>query len=134
MVNRCTRPNATSYSIYGGRGIKVCDEWGDSFETFCEWAVTNGYEEGLTLDRIDVNGNYEPSNCRFVDRKFQGRNRRITLYVTVWDETKPATEWAEIYGIDPGRIYRRLKQGKSIEEFFSKLKEKKHAEYKNVNL
>lgn len=81
MKQRCGNPNAHEYENYGGRGISVCDEWSSSFEAFCEWAYSHGYDPNAprgkcTIDRIDVNGNYEPSNCRFVDMKVQCRNRR----------------------------------------------------------
>ncbi len=76
MKARCNIKSCSNYEFYGGRGISVCKEWNDSFETFKKWADTHGYQEGLTLDRIDVNGNYEPSNCRWVDKGVQARNRR----------------------------------------------------------
>lgn len=81
MRVRCEKENSVSYRYYGARGIRVCDEWRDSYKAFRGWAVANGYNESAprgecTLDRIDVNGNYEPSNCRWVDMKTQARNRR----------------------------------------------------------
>lgn len=82
MKYRCTNPNAKAYKHYGERGITVCDEWND-FLNFYNWAINNGYEEGLSIDRIDVNGNYEPSNCRWVTSEIQAnnqRNNRIVLY------------------------------------------------------
>ena len=80
MLHRCNCPTAQNYKSYGGRGIKVCDEW-SSYETFRDWAYSHGYDANAprgksTIDRIDVNGNYEPSNCRFVDMKVQVNNRR----------------------------------------------------------
>lgn len=81
MKKRCYNSNHPTFKNYGARGIKVCDEWKNSFQSFYEWAIKNGYESGLkqgecTLDRIDVNGNYEPSNCRWVSMKEQQNNKR----------------------------------------------------------
>ena len=80
MRNRCNNPNYSGYKNYGGRGISVCKEWNNTetgFGNFYKWAMENGYREDLTLDRIDVNGNYEPSNCRWATMKTQARNQRI---------------------------------------------------------
>lgn len=81
MKKRCYNPKEKAYKDYGGRGITVCDEWKASFEAFCEWAMANGYDENAaygecTIDRIDVNGNYEPTNCRWVPMAEQNKNKR----------------------------------------------------------
>ena len=76
MLNRCYLPTTESFQNYGGRGITVCSEWRTSYETFRSWALSNGYSDDLTLDRKNVNGNYEPDNCRWATRVTQQRNRR----------------------------------------------------------
>ena len=119
MKERCYRKKNKSYEDYGGRGISVCDEWLYSFQAFAEWAIENGYDENAdfmkcTLDRIDNNGNYEPSNCRFITIKKQCNNRRNNRFLTLGDETHTISEWGDMVGINPCTIQKRLKSGWSV--------------------
>lgn len=119
MIQRCTNPNAHGYENYGGRGIKVCDEWKE-YSSFEKWAKENGYDETAkhgkcTLDRIDTNGNYEPDNCRFVNMQVQQRNRRSNHLIAFNGETHCLKEWAEIIGISYGTLCKRIAYGWSIE-------------------
>lgn len=107
MIWRCYRKEHSSYQYYGGRDIKVCEEW-QTFKPFYEWALSNGYQKNLTLDRIDVNGNYEPSNCRWVTLKEQANNRRTNRLITYNGETKTASEWAMLLGISHQALDYRL--------------------------
>ena len=85
MIGRCTRPYNTAYKSYGGRGIKVCDEWskkgGEGFRAFEKWALENGYQDDLKIDRINNDGNYEPNNCRWTTEYEQHKNRRVSKYI-----------------------------------------------------
>lgn len=86
----------------------VCEEWKDDFEAFYNWAINNDYKEGLTIDRIDVNGNYTPDNCRWATRKEQQRNRRNTKYITYDGETRTLKELCEILNLNYKRVWQRL--------------------------
>lgn len=103
MKQRCQNPRCYAYHNYGERGIAVCDEW-QNFEPFCDWALNNGYEKGLDLDRIDNNLGYDPSNCRWTSRRDNVNNRRKTTMLTINGITKPRTEWEELAGISPGTV------------------------------
>ena len=109
-MDRCYREKAHNYPLYGGRGIKVCEEW-HSMDIFGDWAEKNGYKVGLTLDRIDSNGDYCPENCRWATRKQQANNRRNTVYVTIDGVTKTLSEWAEFVGISRSTINNRYCDG-----------------------
>lgn len=114
--DRCLNPNSKMWPLYGGRGIAVCDEWRDSYEAFEEWALANGYKKGLSLDRIDNDGNYEPSNCRWATSKQQCRNRSTNYILTVNGESHCISEWAEIVGTSPLTIHTRKRRGWTDEE------------------
>lgn len=94
MKRRCCDPNQVWYENYGGRGISVCDEWANDAKAFVEWALENGYEDGLSIDRIDNNGNYEPCNCRFVTNRENQNNKRTNVCVRAFGETKTIAEWS----------------------------------------
>ena len=96
MKRRCTNEDCPRYKDYGGRGITVCDEWLEDYDNFIEWALNNGYEDNLTIDRIDNDGNYEPSNCRWITREAQSRNKRTNVMVAYKGETKCLKEWCDI--------------------------------------
>ena len=120
MISRCCNPNAHEYENYGGRGVKVCDEW-RKYEPFRDWAMANGFDKTATkkectLDRVDVNGDYEPSNCRWVDMKTQNRNTRGNVLITYKGETHCMSEWAEIAGLKYITFQHRLYAGWSMEE------------------
>lgn len=119
MRDRCNNPNNKSFKHYGGRGIKVCKEWDKDFMNFYTWAMDNGYKEGLTLDREEVNGNYEPSNCSWKTNLEQQRNRRNNHYVTINGETKTISEWSEISGIPPKTLRHRIISGWDENELFN---------------
>lgn len=110
IKGKCYTKTDDHYKWYGSRGITVCEEWKNSFITFREWALNNGYSDNLTIDRIDNNGNYEPSNCRWVDMKTQANNRRSNLYLTFNGETKRIYEWCKILGIKYNTLYMRYKR------------------------
>lgn len=115
MLKRCNYENATNYTNYGGKGIRVCDEWYD-FERFRDWAIVHGYLDSLTIDRIDNSSGYNPENCRWVDMKVQERNTSRNRVLTFAGETHCMMEWAEKLGINYRTLQNRLNlYGWSIE-------------------
>lgn len=101
--------------------VSICAEW-DDFASFYEWAMANGYADNLTLDRIDVLGNYEPSNCRWATYKQQENNKTNTIYITAFGETKPLAEWCESLGLNRGTVYARYTKGTTGDRLFSPVK------------
>lgn len=116
MKTRCMNKNQPAYKNYGGRGISVCKEWVDSFEAFYEWAINNGFSENLSLDRIDVNGDYSPENCRWATPSEQSNNRRKNHIITVCAESLTIAQASEKYGVRPDTILARIRRGWSDEE------------------
>lgn len=116
LKQRCHNKHNKRYKHYGGRGIKVCDEWRNDFIAFYDWSINNGYQDDLTIDRIDVNGNYEPNNCRWVTRKQQMRNTTRNRYITINSETHCLSEWCEILGLNDRTVRSRLHSGWTIEK------------------
>lgn len=115
MISRCENPNQNHYDRYGGRGIKVCDEWHD-FWQFVKWSDSvGGRPKGYTLDRIDNNGNYEPNNCRWADWRTQTTNKSSNVFIEFEGQTKTVTEWAEFLNFHPHTLQERLKKGWSVE-------------------
>lgn len=108
VKQRCTNPNQRSYRWYGAKGITVCDEWSNSFMSFYNWAMANGYADGLTIDRINSSGNYEPSNCRWVTQKEQIGNRDITRLYEYNGQSLTLREWSKITGISEKTLYSRV--------------------------
>lgn len=116
MKKRCYEKNSSSYKNYGARGITVCDEWKNDPIAFYNWAKSNGFSEDLTLDRIDVNGNYCPENCRWTSRKEQNRNKRNNRFVQYSGQRMTIAEFCEITGKNAGSIDWRLNEGNFTED------------------
>ncbi len=115
MKTRCYNPNVVEYPRYGGKGVVICEEW-KNFEAFHNWALTNGYQENLSIDRKELSGNYEPSNCRWVTDKVQCRNRTSSRIIDFNGQQKTLVEWAEINSMSINCLFERLKRGWSIEK------------------
>lgn len=133
MKNRCYNPKAINYKDYGARGITVCDEWNDrtmlhsgvhggfskGWLAFKKWSEENGYREGLTLDRINVNEEYSPENCRWISQKEQCNNTRRNIVITYNSHTYTLPQWCEKLGLNYCKTYRRLYDGWSVEKAFT---------------
>lgn len=107
MHRRCYGENTKAYKHYGGRGITICEEWKE-YEKFREWAVSCGYNDSLTIDRIDVNRNYCPENCRWATAKQQANNRRSNHNIEYMGEIHTVSEWADIFGVKQTHLWKAL--------------------------
>ncbi len=120
MKQRCYYPKYIDYCSYGGRGIKVCDEWKNSFQTFASWAISNGYNNALSIDRINVDGDYTPQNCRWATNIEQANNRRNNHYLTYHGERHSIAEWSRIKNISYDTLKSRIALGWSVEDAFER--------------
>ena len=114
MLDRCYNPKNRRYDSYGGRGIRVCEEWRTSRVAFYEWVMLNGWGDGATLDRIEVNGNYEPSNCRSVGTIVQANNTTRNRYLELDGKRQSIAEWSRERGISSSAILHRLDRGWAV--------------------
>lgn len=117
MKQRCNNQRAREYHNYGARGITVCDEWEDNFISFYHWSIANGYEPGLQLDRKDNNGNYEPSNCRWVTPVVNSNNKRTCIYFEHNGKKLSINEWSRELGINKNTLWRYLRVKKYTIEY-----------------
>lgn len=120
MRQRCSYEKYPGFHRYGVRGIRVCEEWNNDFKTFHDWAIANGWEVGLSIDRIDNDGNYEPSNCRWATMLTQARNTSKNVMVEHEGEIKCLSEWAKVLNINLCRIARGIKRGHTLAEIIAK--------------
>jgi hypothetical protein len=120
MKSRCNNKNYKNhYEYYGGRGITVCSEWAE-YQKFRDWALSNGYDDSLTIERKDTNGNYEPDNCCWIPYSEQNKNRTNKSQLTIDGITRSFTEWQEITGIMDTTIRMRIKYGYSGKDLIYK--------------
>lgn len=130
MLGRCYVPSWVEYKNYGGRGIAMCDEWRNDISKFYNWAMANGYKDNLTIDRIDNNGNYQPSNCRWVTKKEQLNNTSRNKFCVVRGEKLTLAQIAEKYNINAGTLHKRQRLGKQGEDLIKPIN-KKYSHSKN---
>ena len=116
MKTRCNNPQNKRYTDYGARGIRVCNEWNSNFDSFYNWSMSSGYSDSLTIDRINVNGNYEPDNCRWITKAEQNSNKRNTVFITYNGITETMAWWANKLNLYKATISKRHRKGWSDEE------------------
>lgn len=119
MLQRTTNEKRQDYNRYGGRGITVCDEW-RQYENFRDWSISNGYNDDLTIDRINVNGNYEPNNCRWVTVDVQANNKRNNILIEYNGEERTLAEWAKTTEIRYCTLLYRIRSGWSVDTAFNR--------------
>lgn len=119
IKSRCNNPADTDYMYYGGRGISICQEWETDFSTFKTWAICNGYENNLTIERKENSKGYNPLNCYWIHQKEQSKNKRNNILITYNDQTKCLAEWCVELNLKYSRVRSRLLRGWSIYEAFT---------------
>jgi len=119
IKSRCNNPRVDCYENYGGRGISICEEWANDFNKFYQWAMNNGYSDNLTLERINNDGNYMPSNCKWTTSKEQSRNKRVNVFITYNGRTMTQKDWSCELGGSPSLVSNRLRRGWSKEKAVS---------------
>ena len=120
MKTRCSNPSAQYYYLYGGKGIKVCDEWKDNFEEFCNWSILSGYNDSLTIDRIDSNKDYCPNNCRWVTFEVQANNTSRNRIIEYNGKKYTMSEFSKNFNFPYNTLKARLRLGMDIEDILSK--------------
>lgn len=129
IIKRCLNPKEKVYKDYGAKGITVCDEW-LQYKPFEEWALNNGYDDTLSIDRVDNSKGYSPYNCRWADKYVQARNRSDTKWVTFNNETKSLVEWCEIYNVHPDTVRHRLLRAWTFERAITTKTTKSFKQYR----
>jgi hypothetical protein len=119
MIKRCYRPHAKRYERYGGRGIKICNEWLKDHASFYRWAIANGYQSGMSIERIDNDGDYCPENCCFVFMSQQAGNTSRNRFLTWNGERKTVSDWARKLGVRPQALQARVDRGWTLHRMFS---------------
>lgn len=119
MKQRCRDPKSSDYPHYGGKGISVCDEWIDNYAAFRKWALANGYSDDLSIDRIESDGNYEPSNCRWATSIIQNNNLTSNRIIAFRGEEKTLSEWAREYNLPYEIVNQRFQRGWDVERIFT---------------
>lgn len=122
MKTRCLNDENPAYKNYGGRGISICSEWADDFPAFRDWALSHGYREDLSIDRIDVNGNYCPENCRWATSEQQANNMQNTIRIEIGGVTHSLAEWSKISGISYSALRERIKLGWKCDDLLRPVK------------
>ena len=119
MKQRCYNPKSQRYNRYGGRGIKICDEWRNNPQAFVDWSMNNGYADNLSIDRINNDGDYEPGNCRWTTNKVQQNNKSTNILITYNGKTQDIKQWSEELGICYVTLFYRIKSGWPVEKAFT---------------